>query len=372
MKKNIIAFLICLLFIAIGVGWGIYDYSAKNGMSIQDVINVVNAYFKPKPEPKPIVKPQPTVVTPAETKPKPPIEIKPTVITPPKPAMTLNAAQELLAQAESEYKNLNFEEAMNTAGKVISANPSPIITKQAADFNRKCVVFNSALKDIKKEEIKQGMVEIHYSNGQSSMAQLLDETKTGIKVNENGIEKEIPLSGLSRYTKLTNDDYLAKMRGDYQKKLSRLTNPTAKDYHQMAISCYKKQLDPEALALLELAWEKDEKYLAAASGAPESAIVNPAENKNPPSTATNAEFTKRLKEAESLYHQGKEHLEKTLYKGPDFDDENQLAKDTFKASLEIYRQLREIKPNNTAIQAKIDDIEYCLMAIRKQSSINTK
>jgi hypothetical protein len=379
MKKKIIAFFVCLLFIAIGFGWGIYEYSSKNGLSIQDVINVVSAYFKTKPEPKPTAKPEETVVKTVESKPKPPIEIKPTVIpngipygiTPPKLAMTLEAAQELLSQAETAYKKMDFDGAMNTAKKVISANPSPIITRQASDLNRKCTVFKSTVKDIKKEEVRQGMVEIQYSNGQSSLAQLLGETKTSVKVNENGIEKEIPLSNLSRYTKLTNDDYLAKMRGDYQKKLSRLTNPTAKDYHQLAINCYKKQLNPETLAMLELTWEKDEKYLVSVSGATldttEQPITTSTINKNPPPVLNETEFAKRLKEAEALYEQGKEHMEKTYDKGPDFDSENKKARDTFRASLNIYTQLREMNPDDKDIEAKITDIEYYLVCIRKQS-----
>jgi len=262
--------------------------------------------------------------------------------------MSVEVAQQIIAEAEDDYKQFNFNSSTDKLKKVIKANPSPVLAKQAVDLSHKCDVFNKLIKNMHRDDMSDlnGLVEIQFNAGQPIIAKLIEERETSITVKQDETEKEIPLKEINRYTRLTQEEYRGKVRAEYQKRLSRLSNPTAKDYYQIALYCYKEQLNEEALSMLELAWGKDEQFLASlSSNLSEQPLV--AGNQN-------AETKKQLAQADEYYKKGKEHMDKVLNKGPDFDKENELANESFNSALEIYQKLQ---PVVGGLEERIKNIE---------------
>lgn len=364
MKKLIIFSLICMVLVIGGFIWGIYDYASIHNISTSEVTNIIANYLTPK-EPPIIKPPEPVIPPPTPPKPPQPVIPPPPPPKPPKPSMSEDAARQIIADAENDYKQFNFDESAEKLKKVIKGNTSPILTKQAGELRRKVNVFNTLLNNMPRENLSDlnGLIEIQFNTGQPIIAKLIEEKKTYIIAKQDGIEKEIPLREITCYVKLTPEEYKSKLRSEYQTKLSRLTNPTAQDYYQITTFCYKKQLDPETLLMLELAWGKDEQLLISLSGKSPEPLIDPNQTVVPEN---------QVALAYEYYKNGKDHLDKTLNKGPDFDKENELAKESFKSALAIYRELQEIKPNDSFLEGRITEIEQYLLYIRKQTPIKRK
>jgi tetratricopeptide (TPR) repeat protein len=367
LKKTLVFTLLTLLFASAGFIWGVSEYSLNNGIPTPVAVNAIMVYLGfQRDKNAPVEKPEPPKPPEPDKPHKPPESPKP-----PSPhRMTVEAAQKILSDAEADYKLLRFESASGQLTKVLKGEPTPELTQQAIELNKKCIAFNRLIKPIRLEDMTDlsGMVRMKLSSGQEIVARLIEEGNSSVRVNHQGMEKTYQLKEISSYTKLSAEDYKKLLKTEYEKKLIRFDNPSAMDYYRLAIFCYKGQLYDESLNMLELAWEKDEAIADLVSGdkpVPQTDDPKPPE----PIDLSGLDDKEQIALAQKYYAEGKDHLENTFNKGPDFDAENEKARNAFKKSLEVYREIRKNKPNDDTLALRIEEIEKSLIFIRKQTRI---
>ncbi|MBI4833291.1 MAG: hypothetical protein HY811_00500 [Planctomycetes bacterium] len=372
-KKILVFTLLTILFAGAGFIWGVSEYSHNNGISTPAAVNAIMVYLglqKDKNAPAEIAKkPDPPEPPRPPKPPQPPKPPEPPI--PITPKMDSETAQKILTDAETDYKLLRFETASAQLNKVLKGEPTPELIQQAIELNRKCIAFNRLLKPITLDDMTDlsGMVKMKLANGQEIVAKLLDESNSSVRVNYQGMEKTYLIREISNYTKLSGEDYKKLLQTEYEKKLIRLDKPTAMDYYRLAVFCYKGQLYNDSLNMLELAWEKDENIADAVGGTKPAPPPDDPPPPEPTVDLTGLDGKEQIALAQKYYAEGKEHMENTFDKGPDFDKENENARTAFKKSLEIYRKLQEKKPDDDTLALRIEEIEKSLIFIRKQTRI---
>jgi len=378
MKNTFSLLALCLIMIIVGVSWGIYEYAAAHHLTVVEVETIIKKYFAPPPPrvvkpPAPVKPPTPPVPSrPVTPTPPAPVVVRPVPPLPP-PQMTAEEACQMIDQAEEDYKRLRFLDASANLTLVLKAHLSPELTERAVELNKKCLTFNEVIQSIPKDEMKDlnGMVSIQYTSGQTIVARLLEEKRDHIKVKRQILEKTISIKEIHRYTKLSPEDYQNILMENYQKRVNRLHNPTAEDYYQLALECYKDHLYPQALAMLELVWAKDKDLLEPTTAANNNQDngLNPNNNSPLLLPIPTAEVGQKRAEADKYYNEGKEHLEKTFDKGPDFDKENEEALKCYRKAMELYRGIQAARPDDDSLDARIEEIGNALIYIHKQTRL---
>ncbi|MEK7450211.1 MAG: hypothetical protein AAB019_12115 [Planctomycetota bacterium] len=432
MKQLIVLFMLALLIIVIGFAWGIYQYRSQHGFNTGEIIEGIKTSFglTESPEPEPVISvslehqpdPKDPSKSTSEGKLPEPASVTPIDVTP-KYDLEAGIAGKIIKEAEVFYQQLDWPKALKKLEPVLGSKVEPGMMSQGKELKNKCQTFWELLSDITPEEMSplNNWVKIRLNHGVQMEGQLIKETGQGLRVRLNNFETEIPATQISSYQKLTPAERRIQLKKEREKKLAVFgPEPTAYQYYETGVFCYKNQLMDEVVPLLEKAWEKDKnilttvkdeqarslyesylffkennskdkmveslrkleekfpqsKYVALVKKRGNASVDKPNPVLEPApvvisATLTDNEAQTIIKQADEYYEEGLVHLQKTFERGPDFDEENNLALSSFRDAIKLYEQALQNKPKDAWLQNRYNETIQCVMTARKQKRLSS-
>jgi hypothetical protein len=397
-KINIFSVLLCVIIILVGVFWGAYDY--KNDYQIS-WIEIKQGLFNTS------VNQSVETIIPSVRTEKSKTPVVSSVIKPVSATASDQFVESVLNEAEKYYNQLRFLEALLELKSLVDNVPVSLFDRYK-DLKHKNETFLGIITDISlTETAADNLVEIKLADGNVISGTLLSEKYEYIIVQVNGKEITYRRPQILSYKKLNLQERQQQLLNEYRNKRVQLeADPAALQYVNIAIFCYRNQLNNYVLELLGKALQKDGQLLNTyredkarglyedyhdlrKSGSydkaevirerlltkyPETKYAHMIKNglqenevglqKNEVSPQGN-ESRLKAQSGDKYFEEGKKHLENTFKRGPDYEQEGKAATDDFRKALEFYEAARNIMPGSE-INNKISKTNQCLLMCMQQ------
>ncbi len=175
-------------------------------------------------------------------------------------SMTDKAAQTVLAAAEKLYKEAQFAGAVEKLQSVLNSSVEKPLEERAARLSGRARTFADVLDDIPDNQRANpdNMVDVVLMSGNTMRGMLVADTPGEVRIRRpGGLEMGIRKSQVKEVLKLDLARVHEQLEGELAAQLKKRSAPTATDYYELAVFCYKNRLDHRVAEMLEKALEKD-------------------------------------------------------------------------------------------------------------------
>ncbi len=172
----------------------------------------------------------------------------------------LAAAETVLSAAEKLYQAAEFKTAAEKLQPLVASAPDKKIGERAARLAGRARTCAEVLDDVADSERSspENVVEVVLMSGNPMRGTLVSDTPGAVTIKRaGGIEFKISKSRVKEVVKLDQTAVRAALEAELAAQLKKRSAPTATDYYELALYCYKNRLDARVSELLEKALEKD-------------------------------------------------------------------------------------------------------------------
>lgn len=268
---------LCLLAVAGGLGWGIWEYKQEHPASPATVVDGL--------------KPSPVAQKPGDTTPKPPDNgTKPPdpKVTPPDPGPKVPPQPEikssdagllaLVEEGQRLYREASFAAAKKKFLQALSGKLSAEDRRRIETLQQNASMFQALVDQVNPNDILpvDNRAIVYLENGGEIAGVLVKEGSDYVDIRkDSGVVGHFAQIQIKRVEKLSKDFVLAALEKEYKSKVESMpSKPTGFDYYEVAVFCVKNQLSEHITALLEEAVKRDRNVMQAATETKAKLVYN--------------------------------------------------------------------------------------------------
>ncbi|MEK7467167.1 MAG: hypothetical protein AAB074_07125 [Planctomycetota bacterium] len=281
MRLGLFLFL-CLLAVAGGLGWGVWEYQQQNPASAKQIVEGLKPLPAGQLKPgdggkKPPDNGSSSAQKPPDNGTKPPDP----VIKPPDPVDLKSTDPVLVAvveEGEKLHRAGSFAAAKRKFLQALSGRLSPEDRRKIETLSQNAALFAGLVEQVNASDILpvDNRATVYLENGGVINGVLEKEGSDFIELRkDNGIVARFSSVQVKRVEKQSKEEVLAVLNKEFAEKMEGLgAKPSGVDYYELAVFCIKNQLDDKVLALLETAVKLDRNVMQAATETKAKMVYN--------------------------------------------------------------------------------------------------
>lgn len=175
-------------------------------------------------------------------------------------SLAQKAAETALTTAEQMYAAARFEDAHKALQPVLNADVDKPIAARAATLAARARAAADVLDDISDAERASNtdMVDVILLSGNPMRGQLISETPAEVTIKkQGGIVFTMSKAKVKEVKRLDPKQLQESLETEVATRLKRISAPTATDFYDLAVYCYRNRLDGRVGELVDKALAKD-------------------------------------------------------------------------------------------------------------------